>query len=242
MSSDQVLALKKLILDHVSSPSVRHIRDPIVIHRLAEEFIANFDRHDPLWQKWGEQREQLLRVAARSFVPIGDLTDRLNELAGPKMTWTDVQQRLSALLEESYFSYPDERLRDGCLEFYEAEKAKGTEFTAIIYALKDHVDEEEDRLRREWQDELSRRNEEEKLAARKRLRSGADCKWTALEEGSKSVYARMNGRLFRLTLTDDGFQVLERFETFEDPKPEWIGRYRYRRDATKVLKDVAYID
>lgn len=144
MSSDQVQALKKLILDHVSSPSVRHIRDPIVVHRLAEEFVANFfDRRDPLWQQWGEQREQLLRVAARSFVPLADLTDRLNELAGPKMTRTDVQQRLGALLEESYFSYPDERLRDGCLEFYEAEKAKGTEFTAITYALRDYVDEEE---------------------------------------------------------------------------------------------------
>jgi hypothetical protein len=242
MSSDQVLALKKLILDHVSSPSVRHIRDPIVVHRLAEGFIANFDRRDPLWQKWGEQREQLLRVAARSFVPIGDLTDRLNELGGPKMTRTDVQQRLNALLEESYLSYPNESLRDGCLEFYEAEKSNGTEFTAIVYALRDYVDEEETRLRQEWQDELSRRNEEEKLAARKRLRSGADCKWTALEDGSKSVYARMNGRLFRLTVTEDRFQELERLETFDDSKPDWIGRYRYRRDATKVLKEVAYVD
>lgn len=242
MSSDQVLALKKLILDHVSSPSVRHIRDPLVIHRLAEEFIANFDRRDPLWQKWSEQREQLLRVAARSFVPVGDLTDRLNELGGPKMTRTDVQQRLNALLEESYLSYPDERLRDACLEFYEAEKAKGTEFTAIVYALKDYVEVEEDRLRREWQEEVSRRGAEEKLAARKRLRSGADCKWTALEDGSKSVYARMNGRLFRLTVTDGGFQVLERLEGFDDPEPDWVGRYRHRRDATKVLKEVAYVD
>jgi hypothetical protein len=46
MSNDKVLALKKLVLDHVSSPSVRHIRDPIMIHRLAEAFIANFDRRD----------------------------------------------------------------------------------------------------------------------------------------------------------------------------------------------------
>lgn len=171
-----------------------------------------------------------------------DLTDRLNELAGPKITQTDAQQRLNALLEESYCSYPNERLRDGCLELYEKEKAKGTEFTAIIYALRDYVDEEENRLRRKWQDELSRRNEEEKLAERKRLRSGADGKWTALEDGSKSVYARMNGRPFRLTVTDDGFQVLERLESFDDLKPDWIGRYRYRRDATKVLRDVAYVD
>jgi len=242
MSSDQVLALKKLILDHVSSPSLRHIRDPIVIHRLAEGFVANFDRHHPLWQKWGEQREQLLRVAAHSFVPLADLADRLNDLSGPKLTRTDVQQRLNALLEEPYFSYPSEHLRDGCLEFYEAQKAKGTEFTAIVYALRDYVDEEEDRLRREWQDELSRRKEEEKVAARKRLRSDTDCTWTALEDGSKSVYARMNGRLFRLTVTDGGFHVLERLESFDDSKPEWIGRYRYRRDATKVLKEVAYID
>ena len=84
--------------------------------------------------------------------------------------------------------------------------------------------------------------EEGKLAARKRLRSGADCEWTALEDGSKSVCARTNGRIFRLTVTDDGFQVLERLESFEDSEPEWIGRYRYRRGAMKVLKEVAYVD
>ena len=64
---------------------MRHIRDLIVIHRLPEEFVANFDRRDPRRQEWGEQREQLLRVAARSFVPLLDPPDRLMNLPAWKM-------------------------------------------------------------------------------------------------------------------------------------------------------------
>jgi hypothetical protein len=66
--------------------------------------------------------------------------------------------------------------------------------------------------------------------------------WIARGRAASLPSTYTTSRDATLTVTDDGFQVLERLETFDGSKPDWIGRYRYRRDATKVLKEVAYID
>ena len=55
-------------------------------------------------------------------------------------------QRLRAFYEEPYSSYPNEELKAGCLALYEAEKAQGTELPAIIGALQEYIELEEERL------------------------------------------------------------------------------------------------
>jgi hypothetical protein len=69
--------------------------------------------------------------------------------------------------------------------------------------------------------------------------SGADCKWSALN-GSKALYCRINGRLFKLSTAADKRFVLERVSSFDDPKGVVIGTYHHRKDVTQVLKSVPF--
>jgi hypothetical protein len=71
---------------------------------------------------------------------------KLNLLPGPPLTLTDIKQRLRALWEELSEQYPDESLKKGCLTLYEAEKVQRTEFIAIVGAIREHVEREEERL------------------------------------------------------------------------------------------------
>ena len=41
---------------------------------------------------------------------------------------------------EPYSTYPNEELKAGCLALYGTEKAQGTELTAIIGALQEHIE------------------------------------------------------------------------------------------------------
>jgi hypothetical protein len=68
-------------------------------------------------------------------IPAEDLQAYLNRLPGPALTLTDVRQRLRALWEEPWETYPNEELKNGCHSLYAAEKAQGTEFIAIVGAL-----------------------------------------------------------------------------------------------------------
>lgn len=56
----------------------------------------------------------------------------------------------------------------------------GTEMRAVIGALQEYVDREEDRLRREQQERYPRAKEEERLKLEQRFVSGADCGWTPI--------------------------------------------------------------
>ena len=140
---ERVWAVKELLFAYVRSPSLRHIRDPYSVTRLAADIVKRLDRGGSFWKKWDAQRELLLKSAIPCWIPVNDLMRFLNEIEGPKLTLTDVQQRLAALEEEEPYSFPNNELRDGCLAIYQEEKAAGTELPAIIGLLRQHVQEQQ---------------------------------------------------------------------------------------------------
>ncbi len=190
-------------------------------------------------EKVGRPREPFLKSAALCWIPIEDLLAFLNELPGPPLTKTDVAQRLRAFHEEPYDPYPNEDLQAGCLALYELEKAEGTELPAIVGALQEFLEPEEQRLHEEHQVAWRERVEQERIALVRRFFSGADCKWTAIQK-SKDIFRRINGRAYKLAPTNDRKWDLFRIEAFNDPKPPLIGRYGNRRDVTKALSKLAY--
>lgn len=99
--------MQGLILEHLQCPSLRHIRDAYAV-KLAHDIVRKLDRGNPLWQKWEGPRDALAKAAATSWISVEDLTDSLNLLVGPKLTTTDVGQRLRAFHEEAYASYPND--------------------------------------------------------------------------------------------------------------------------------------
>lgn len=231
--------VQSLIAEHVRSPSLRHIRDPHALGKLAADIVATLDRRRGPWQKWDERREALVKAAAPCWVPLDKLTDYLNLMPGPRLTATDVAQRMRAVHEEPYTSYPNDELREGCLALFAREEATGTELVAIVGALQEHVEAEEERLRLERQTQWREHVEEQRIALEQRFKSGADCKWTPLDR-SKEVYCRLNGRTYRLSPTADRMWDLHRLATQSDATGILIGRYGRRGDATKALRQIAY--
>jgi hypothetical protein len=234
----RIHAVRRLLSEYVQSPSFKHLRDPRSIDGLTQRIIQVVDQQPTVWRKWEGEREALLRAAAECWVPTEGLRQFLNSLPGPTLTPMDVVQRLRALPDESYCAYPDERLRDGCLELYARETAEGTELPAIIGALQEYVEEGRERLRLEA--EAARREQllDEKEALEGRFLSGADCKWTSIG-GSKALYIRKNGRAYRLAPAKDKRWDLFRIRDVEDPGTR-IGTYGARGDANKVLSKLAY--
>lgn len=109
------------------------------------------DGASSVWKKWESQREEVAQAGAPCWIPVEDLKAFLNTLPGPPLTKTDVEQRLRAIWEEPHTNYPKDELTDGCVALYQSEKADGTEMRAIIGALQEHIEREEDRLnRRRW--------------------------------------------------------------------------------------------
>jgi hypothetical protein len=236
---DRLQAIKHLLFNYVRSPSLRHIRDPHAIIVLANEIMRVVNSRNSVWLKWDEQREKLVKSAVGCWIPFDDLRDFLNGLPGPTLTTTDVTQRMRAFEDEDYFSYPKEELQPGCLAIYEHEKAKGTEMPAIIGLLRDHVEGEEERLRAEQKEQYEQSRQRERIAQEQRLLSGADCKWTQLAK-SPDWHCRTNGRLYRLSPTKDKMWHLYRVKTVDGPNGSLIGKYQSRRDASKVVTQVAY--
>ncbi len=241
MTEDQrIWAVSALLSEYVKSPSLRHIRDPRFLSKLASEVVRKIDQGNSIWRKWDGQREVLLKSAIGCWIPLADLHDFLNHMPGPALTVTDVSQRLKALEEEPYISYPDERFQPSCVTIYEREKAEGTELPAIIGLLRDHVEHEEVRLREEQQSRYQQWREEDRIAREQRLLSGADCKWTQLQK-SKCWFCRANGRTYRLSPAEDKLWTLCRVNSASDhEKGILIGRYQRRGDATKVVAEAAY--
>ena len=126
----------------------------------------------------------------------------------------DVTQRLRAIYEEAYGHYPNEEVKASCLALYEAEKAQGTEMPAIIGAIQEHIELEEDRLSREREETYRRQQAEERVRAQQRFQAGADCGWTKLE-GLEGFYCRRNGRTFRVVQGKD-----KRWSLFRVMAPE----------------------
>jgi hypothetical protein len=236
---ERVWAVKKLLFEYVKSPSLRHIRDPYSVSRLAQEILKRIDRGNSIWRKWDGQREAVLKSAVTCWIPVQDIRDFLNQLPGPRLTTTDVAQRLKAFEEEDH-AYANDELRAGCRTLYEKEKAEGTELPAIIGLIRDHVENEEARLYTEQREQYQQSRAQERIAREQRLLSGADCAWTQLPK-STHWFCRANGRTYRLSPTSDKMWTLHRINLVrEDEEGVVIGRYRQRGDATKVVKEVAY--
>lgn len=238
IANQRIYEVRRLIFEYVKSPSLRHLRDPASVNGLSERIIAAIDREPSIWQKWEGLREILARGAASCWVPVEDLQASLNDLPGPRLTLTDVAQRLRAIQEEPFETYPNEALREGCLALYAREKAEGTEMAAIVGALQEFVEFETERLRKEREEAWRRRQEEERLALERRFLSGADCKWTPIQK-SRDFYARKNGRTYRLSQDQDKRWELSRIKDLGDAG-YIIGTYSSRTDANKVLAKVAY--
>jgi hypothetical protein len=237
---DRLWVVKELLFDYVKSPSLRHIRDPHSVVRLAQDIIRSLDRHNSMWRKWDGQRELLLKSALCCWIPIEDMRDFLNGMPGPRLTTTDVTQRSKAFEEEEHYDYPREELQSGCLTLYEKEKAEGTELLAIIQLLREHVEREEDRRRVAEEGSYRERREKDRIAREQMLLSGADCKWTQLQR-SRHWFCRSNGRTYRLSPTkDEKWQLYRVTSTSDDETGALIGKYQRRGDATKVVAEVAY--
>ena len=172
---ERIWAVKGLLFYDVKSPSLRHIRDPHSITRLAQEIVRRIDRNNSIWGKWDGQRELLLKSAVGCWIPLEAMRDFLNRMPGPPLTMTDVAQRRKAVWEEEHDRYPNEQFQPGCLALFEREMADGTELPAIIELLRDHVDQEEKRIRIEQRESYQQYREQDRMSREQRLLSGADC-------------------------------------------------------------------
>ncbi len=238
MDPDRGYAVTRLIFEYLKSPSLRHLRDPNSVNKLARDIVNALGRASSVWKKWDPQREEVVKAAAACWIPVEDLQAFLNTLAGPPLTKTDVAQRLRAVWEEPYTSYPHEDLKDSCLALYDMEKAQGTEMRAIIGAVQEHLEQQEERLRREQEENYRRRKVDEQAKLEQRFRSGADCGWTSIEK-SKELYCRRNGRAFRIVQDKDKRWTLYRVKEIGD-EGEFLGSYLGRGDANNALKTIAY--
>lgn len=241
ISDDPISAVQGILSDYVRSPSLRHLRDPHSLYRVAREIVKCLDRQTKVWRKWDGDREALLKSSLGCWVPIEALRDYLNGLPGPLLTMTDVGQRLREFEEDPYAHYPNEDLRDGCLAIFAQQKAEGTELPAIIGLLSEHVEREEERIRLEREARYKRMRAQERQEAEQRLLSGADCGWTQI--GKEPIwYCRKNGRAFRLTQTPDKRWEMHRISGLSaEEKGRLIGRYGGRGDATKAVAQIAYL-
>jgi len=87
---ERIWEVKQLLFDFVKSPSLRHIRDPLSLHKLAQDIVKRIDRGNSIWRKWDGPREVLLKSALGCWIPIADLRDVLNRMPGPPLlarTW-----------------------------------------------------------------------------------------------------------------------------------------------------------
>lgn len=238
MESDRIWAIKSRLLEYVKSPSLRHIRDPLSINKLAKEILISLDHASSIWRKWDGLREDVIKNAASCWIPVEDLQAFLNSLPGPVLTTTDVNQRLRAIWEEAYNEYPNEDVRDGCLKLYERERAAGTEMIAIVGAIQEFIEVEQERIRLEREERYRLSRQEELVRHEQMFRAGADTAWIKLAH-SKDLFCRKNGRAFRIARSKDKRWTLYRIANAEDVG-KVVGVYAGRSDANKALKQIAY--
>ncbi len=75
IEDDRIDTVKRLLFEHMKSPSLRHIKDPYMLIKLAQEIVRKLDRGNSPWTKWTGPREQLLKSATACWIPTGDLRD-----------------------------------------------------------------------------------------------------------------------------------------------------------------------
>ena len=240
MNADRQYAVASLLFEYMKSPSLRHLRDAHSVHKLARDIVSALDRASSVWSKWEADREEMAKAAAPCWIPTEDLRMSLNSLPGPLLTKTDVEQRLRAIWEEPYTTYPNEELKEGCLKLYHSERSQGTEMRAIIGMLQEHLEREDERLQREQEESYRKLKEQERVKLEQRFRSGADCGWTPID-GSVALFCRRNGRVFRIVQGKDKRWTLYRIRTTDD-KGELLGLYQGRGEANKALRTIAYAE
>lgn len=239
VEEERLYSIRSLNFDYVKSPSLRHIRDPHFVAKLAKEILRAVDRGVGPWQKWDAAREAMLTTSATTWIPTEDLRDYFNLLPGPKLTATDVAQRLRAIQEEGFGLYPNDALKESCLTLYHRERAAGTEMPAIIGAVQEYVERESDRIRIEREQSWKQARDAEREALKQRLLSGVDCKWTSLAK-SDELFCRMNGRLYRVKQGQDKRWTLFRVASIDDQTGALLGQYGGRGEANKVVAKIAY--
>ena len=245
---DRLRYVIHLLLEHSARPPLKFPSEA-EIPKIARKIMEAATGPRSLWSKWGAEREEIAPRAADLWVPMADLIEALNQLPGERLTAVDVEQRLYALRHRysGYSAGVDEELMEPSFAAFKEEKARGTEFIAILGWLEDWTWGAQERLRRRQEVERKERVEQDKKRAEARLRSGADCPWTPAA-GIPDLHSRKNGRLFRLKQLEKAdiplaprFEVLE-IKTLEekDRKGVPVGRYRTRSDASKAALEVAY--
>lgn len=235
---DEAEMVRRLLVEYVSSPSLKHIRDYRALSNLAAAIVSTLNRNNTAWRKWTPTREQLVIRAGPCWVPIDALTRHLNTMPGPTLTRTDVAQRMRDLQEQDRCDFARDDLQESCEELFDREHAEGTELPAIVGVLQEHVEREVDRLQAEQRARWKAAEEEKRRSLEQRFVSGADCKWTPVS-GSKDVFCRSNGRAYRLTRCANGQCEVSRVADQADPGI-FIGRYQTRGDATKALSTIAF--
>ena len=100
----------------------------------------------------------------------------------------------------------------------------------------EHIDAEEQHLRREREEAYRRTKEEGRVRLQQRFLSGADRGWTELEKPG-DFYCRRNGRTFRTVRGKDKRSKLHRVNSIE---AAGVLGYLGRGDANKALAQIAY--
>lgn len=236
---DDVHTVKRLLLIYLQSPSLRHLRHETSVNQLAATIVKELEPQPSLWKKWTVDRQAVVERAAGCWVPLPDLTQFLNSLAGPRLTKTDVSERLKHEEDQQYMQ-PREEFRTGCESVYRQDKHDGSEFFATVCRVRAHLEQEQVRHENQKEEDRKRCREEEYQSRIARLMSGADTAWTQ-QRGSQYWYCRINARAYRLSRTDDGRWKLERVQEIDDATlGNLVGAYSSRREAGKSVKTIAY--
>jgi hypothetical protein len=74
MDENRIYSVMRLISDYAQWPSLRHIRDPYSLRKLARDIARHMGQANSIWKKWNGQREVLATSAAECWIPIEDLT------------------------------------------------------------------------------------------------------------------------------------------------------------------------
>ncbi len=238
---DRASNIRSLLWEH-AHPTLRNIdRDRIA--KLAEQILRiAIDRG--LWTKWGPDRDEIAERAANLWIPLDDLREALNTLPGPVLTKVDVEQRIRDFREKQYGSYPKAEMEAEALAAFAEEKAKGTEFIAVLGHMEEWCWGGEERLRQKREKDRREQIAKEKQVAEARLRNGADCPWTAATDIT-DLHCCKNGRLYRLRALqtadkfEPAFEVL-RVDYLDAKRGRPVGRYRTRSDASKAVANVAW--
>lgn len=227
------------ISDHVNSPSLRHIRDDNIIHKLAQKITYDLEGSCSVWTKWTAPRDTLLTSAAECSIPVEHMRDFLNNLPGPELTTTDVSQRLRAIHnEDPFIRIPTAEMREGSLSIFDKEKSQGTELPAIIGAIQEYIDQIKEQEGIQAESDRQARLERERIELEEKFLSGSDCKWVSIDD-SKELYCRVNGQAYSLYKAGNKTWNLNRINSIEGPSRTFIGSHQNREEATKALTQLS---